>query len=141
MLATLNEIGAAETPQILVLNKIDLIPGEPDAAALARRILGDPEHQPAGAVAISARTGAGIRSAAQKIDETLPLDPLADARFAFPSARAAPLHLLHEHARVTRDALRGASTVTWRQRRRRPSGVRLQEISKWSSGKGDVQGI
>ena len=48
------------TPQILVLNKIDLIPGDPDAAVLARRILGDPEHQPAGAVAISARTGEGV---------------------------------------------------------------------------------
>ncbi|HEY2844928.1 MAG TPA: GTPase HflX, partial [Bryobacteraceae bacterium] len=50
VLATLGEIGAAETSQILVLNKADLIPGEPDAAALARRILGDPEHAPASAV-------------------------------------------------------------------------------------------
>src|SRR4029077_7616328 len=42
VLATLTEIGAAETPQILVLNKIDQIPDDPDSAALARRILSDP---------------------------------------------------------------------------------------------------
>ena len=57
VLATLNEIGAGETPQILVLNKIDLVPGEPDTSALARRILSDPEKLPAGAVAISAERG------------------------------------------------------------------------------------
>ena len=39
VIATLHEIGADETPQILVLNKVDQIPGEPDASALARRIL------------------------------------------------------------------------------------------------------
>ena len=61
VLATLREIGADTTPQILVLNKADQIPGAPDTAALARRILEDPEHQPAGAVAISARTGEGLR--------------------------------------------------------------------------------
>src|SRR5579863_9447701 len=38
---TLSEIGAAETPQILVLNKVDRIPGDPDVGALARRILAD----------------------------------------------------------------------------------------------------
>ena len=101
MLATLNEIGAGETPQILVLNKIDSeFPGEPDAAALARRILGDPEHQPAGAVAISAATGQGFDELLQKIDETLPVDPLAECTFRFPVGEGGPLHLLHEHARV-----------------------------------------
>ena len=40
VLATLQEIGAGETPQILVLNKVDQIPGEPDTRALARRIGG-----------------------------------------------------------------------------------------------------
>ena len=90
MLATLAEIGAAETPQILVLNKIDRFPGDPDAAALARRILGDPEHQPAGAVAISARTGEGFEALLKKIDETLSLDPLSDARSASPWAKARP---------------------------------------------------
>ena len=101
VMATLAEIGAAETPQILVLNKIDQIPGEPDAAALARRILHDPEHQPAGAVAISARTGAGFDALLKKIDETLPLDPVSTCMFRFRGGEGAPLHLLHEHGHVT----------------------------------------
>jgi GTP-binding protein HflX len=105
VLATLNEIGAGETPQILVLNKVDLIhiegdPGEPDSAALARRILGDPEHQPAGAVAISAATGQGFEELLQKIDQTLSVDPLAECAFRFPVGEGGPLHLVHEHARV-----------------------------------------
>ena len=104
VLATLNEIGAGETPQILVLNKIDLIhervQGEPDSAALARRILGDPEHQPAAAVAISAATGQGFEELLQKIDQTLSVDPLAECAFRFPVGEGGPLHLLHEHARV-----------------------------------------
>jgi GTP-binding protein HflX len=105
VLATLNEIGAGETPQILVLNKIDLVPmelvsGESDSVALARRILGDPEHQPAGAVAISAATGQGFEELLQKIDQTLSVDPLAECAFRFPVGEGGPLHLLHEHARV-----------------------------------------
>lgn len=101
VLATLQEIGAAETPQILVLNKVDLVPGDPDASALARRILQDPEHQPAGAAAISARTGAGIGQLLRKIDETLSLDPVSDCLFRFPAGEGAPLHWLHEHGKVT----------------------------------------
>jgi GTPase len=100
VLATLNEIGAGETPQILVLNKIDLIPGKPDTAALARRILGDPEQLPAGAVAISAASGEGFGDLLHKIDQTLSLDPLAECIFRFPLGEGAPLHLLHENARV-----------------------------------------
>ncbi len=101
VLATLNEIGAAETPQILVLNKIDQLPGDPDASALARRILSDPEHQPAGSVTVSAVTGEGFETLLEKIDETLPLDRLAKCVFRFPVGEGGPLHLLHEHARVT----------------------------------------
>jgi GTP-binding protein HflX len=97
---TLAEIGAAQTPQILVLNKVDRIPGDPDVAALARRILEDPEHQPAGAVAISASTGQGFDALLQKIDETLTVDPVSECHFRFGIAEGAPLHLLHEYAHV-----------------------------------------
>jgi GTP-binding protein HflX len=100
VLATLNEIGAGETPQILVLNKIDRIPGDPDSGSLARRILGDPERQPAGAVAISAATGQGFDELLQKIDQNLSTDPLAECSYRFPVGEGEPLHLLHEHARV-----------------------------------------
>jgi GTP-binding protein HflX len=107
VLATLAEIGAAQTPQLLVLNKSDLIPGEADAARLARRILADPEHQPAGAVAISARTGEGFDKLLAKIDDTLPLDPVSPCKFRFLVSDGAPLHLLHEFARITATRYRG----------------------------------
>ena len=130
VLATLAEIGAAETPQILVLNKADLLgsgahnglapvraddsnsvaqhepsPGPGisegvDALTLARRILADPEHQPAGAVAVSARTGEGVEELLEKIDSTLALDPVEACRFVLPAGDGGPLHLLYEHARV-----------------------------------------
>jgi len=109
VLATLSEIGAMATPQILVLNKIDKIPGEPDTASIARRILSDPDHQPAGAVAISARSGVGFEALLKKIDETLALDPVSPCVFHFPIAEGAPLHLLHEHGRVTATRYTGES--------------------------------
>jgi GTP-binding protein HflX len=111
VLATLVEVGAAETPQILVLNKSDLVPGELDAVSLARRILGDPEHQPAGAVAISAATGTGFDGLLQKIDDVLPLDRVLPAKFKFPLTEGAPLSLLHEHARVTSKKYTGKSCI------------------------------
>ena len=102
VLATLNEIGAAATPQILVLNKSDLLGADPDpAAALARRILGDPQHQPASAVAVSAATGAGFERLLEKIDQVLALDPVSAAVFRFSVSDLAPLNLLHENAQVT----------------------------------------
>jgi GTP-binding protein HflX len=101
VLATLAEIGAAETPQILVLNKIDQIPGDPDPPAIARRILGDPEHQPAGAVAISAKTGEGVDALLARADELLPVDRLSHCVFRFPVSGGAAVGLLHEYARVT----------------------------------------
>jgi GTP-binding protein HflX len=109
VLATLNEIGAGATPQILVLNKTDLISEAPDAAALARRILGDPEKQPAGAVAISAQTGAGFDELLRKIDETLSMDPVAECEFRIPAGDGASLHILHERARVLRKKYDGDS--------------------------------
>jgi GTP-binding protein HflX len=109
VLATLDQIGASQTPQILVLNKADLIPGHPDAAVLARRILGDPEHQPAGAVSISAKTGEGFDVLLKRIDEVLMLDPLEPCIFRFPISEGGPLHLLHEHARVLATRYSGES--------------------------------
>jgi GTPase len=101
VMATLQEIGADTTPQILVLNKIDQIPGEPDAASLARRILEDPDHQPASAVAISARTGAGFEALLKKIDDTLALDAVTPCTFRIPAAEGGPIHTLYQYARVT----------------------------------------
>ena len=99
-MATLREIGADRTPQILVLNKVDQIPGEPDSTALARRILEDPENLPAAAVAVSAVTGEGFAQLLQKIDQALAVDPITACSFRFPLSEGAPVHLLHERARV-----------------------------------------
>ncbi len=107
VLATLREIGADTTPQILVLNKADQIPGAPDTDALARRILEDPEHQPAGAVAISARTGEGFDALLRKIDQSLSLDPVSPCVFRIPITDGAAVHLLHRIRKGHGDALLG----------------------------------
>ena len=100
VISTLQEIGADRTPQVLVLNKADRIPGAPDASALARRILGDPAHQPQGAVLISASTGAGFEALLRKIDDTLELDAATRCTYRIPAGEGGPVHLLHEYARV-----------------------------------------
>ena len=92
----LNDIGAGETRQILVLNKVDLLPDSGgDADLLAQRILGEPSG-----IATSARSGAGIDLLLAAMDRLLPLDPVSRARFRLPAGEGALLHLLHEHARV-----------------------------------------
>jgi GTP-binding protein HflX len=96
VIATLNEIGAASKPQILVLNKID-------------RVEGTPRIPTESTIAISARTGQGLDALLQKIDETLALDPVSKCVFHFPIAEGAPLHLLHEHGRVTATRYTGES--------------------------------
>ncbi len=102
VLKVLSEIGAANTPQLLVLNKIDLAPGgHADPEAMRRRILpsGHPELQPRG-VAVSARTGQGTDALLAAVDEVLPFDPIVPATFRFPAGEGASISLLHELARV-----------------------------------------
>jgi len=103
VMKVLAEIGAAEIPQLLVLNKLDLLPDEhADAETLSRRVLTDAatvEH-PMPAVSISARTGAGMERLLEKIDRNLPFDPVVRARFRFPLTEGAKLSLLHDAGRV-----------------------------------------
>jgi len=102
VMEVLREIGAAETPQILVLNKLDLL-GEntEDIATLARRILGDSEgEQSPDAVAVSARTGEGFDRLIARIDERLSLDPVEPATFRVAAGEGGVISLLHERARV-----------------------------------------
>ena len=100
----LHEIGAASIPHLMVLNKTDLVPdsgGESDA--LVRRIAGQAEGETGPrAVAISARTGAGIDALLGAIDELIPADPLARAVFRFPLRAGAEISQVHERARVVR---------------------------------------
>ncbi len=98
--AVLAEIGAAEIPQILVMNKIDRLPAnESSAEPLAHRLLGGGRHA-ARAAAVSALTGAGVDSLLRVIDEMLPLDPVVSARLRVPASDGATLALLHEFGRV-----------------------------------------
>jgi GTP-binding protein HflX len=100
----LAEIGAAEIPQLLVLNKIDLLEtaAVPDPTDLARRLLGEAGgvHSELRAVAISAATGAGLDALLSAIDETLPLDLLVRTSLELSSGDGATLAMLHEFGRV-----------------------------------------
>ncbi len=96
----LGEIGTDRTPQILVLNKVDRLPDPSiDVSAAALRIAGE-TAAPAASVAASARTGDGVDALLDSIDRCLALDPVTRAAFRIPVAEGAPLHLLHEKARV-----------------------------------------
>jgi len=94
VLNVLNEIGAGQIPQLLVLNKGDRLqadtPARPEIAARVN----------APSVLLSALTGAGIDDMLAKIDEILPFDPVARARFRLPLSEGANLALLHDQARV-----------------------------------------
>ena len=63
----LGEIGAGAIPEVLVLNKIDLIEAE-EAAALSRRY--------PSAVLVSARTGEGLEELDLRLDSDLPSFPI-----------------------------------------------------------------
>lgn len=102
VLKVVAEIGAEQTRQILVLNKMDLL-GEAaeESDSLVQRILGEVKG-PVGtqAIPVSARTGAGFEELLKAIDSLLPLDPISRARFRIPACEGSLLHLLHEHAKV-----------------------------------------
>lgn len=109
VLEVLAEIGAAETPQLLVLNKSDRLgPDAPDdPAVLARRIVGQmASHESMEAVRaslVSARTGAGINDLLSLIDAALSFDTVRTERFQIPLTAAAEIALLHRSARVVRE--------------------------------------
>ena len=102
VLKVLADIGAEQTPQILVLNKMDcLSESEEGTESLAQRIMGEARLSARTAtVPVSARTGAGVDALLQTIDEALPLDPVSHALFRIPAGEGAPVHLLHERAKV-----------------------------------------
>jgi GTPase len=102
VLKVVAEIGAEQTRQILVLNKMDLLGVEAEESdSLAQRILGEVRGA-AGtqAIPVSARTGAGFTELLTAIDNLLPLDPIARVQFRIPAGEGSFIHLLHEHAKV-----------------------------------------
>jgi GTP-binding protein HflX len=88
VLKVLAEIGAAEIPQILIMNKMDRLPGEAG------------RHSSTRGVAISALTGAGMDRLLAAIDEALPLDPIVRATFQLSAGDGASMALLHEFGQV-----------------------------------------
>jgi GTPase len=105
----LADIGADQTRQILVLNKMDRMESTGnDTESLSQRILGEVQ---AGArteaIPVSARTGAGFAELLQAIDNALPLDPVSRQRFRIPAGEGSLIHLLHEQAKVLSSQYRG----------------------------------
>jgi len=98
----LAEIGAAEIPQILVLNKVDRLGSDAEPADIAgRRLLAAAGTTPeARAVTISALTGAGVDQLLAAIDEVLALDAPVRETFRIPAGDGATLALLHEFGKV-----------------------------------------
>ena len=104
VLKVLGEIGAENTPEILVLNKSDRLSESErnqDLATLTHRLLGETARQNATqAVLISAHTGAGIPDLLAAIDKNLVQDPVARQRFRFPLGEGRALNLLHDRAAI-----------------------------------------
>lgn len=83
--AVLTEIGADETRQIVVWNKMD----QPGAAP-----------PPDGALAISAQTGIGLDELLARIDAEVPAGSLRTITLRIPVADGAAIHWVHEHSRI-----------------------------------------
>jgi len=89
--AVLAELGVADTPVLMVLNKVDLLP-EPGALAAWR------EQHPH-AVAVSARTGAGLEDLLDALGNVL--RPAREfLELAIPHAEAAAVARLHEVGQI-----------------------------------------
>ncbi|MGH9721969.1 MAG: GTPase HflX [Bryobacteraceae bacterium] len=95
VLEVLSGIGAAENPQLLVLNKIDRVTEASTSFESICRGIGSVRP-----VEISALTGQGIGELLSAIDEVLPFDPVSRRRFRLAAGDGARIHLLHEFGRV-----------------------------------------
>ena len=98
VLRVLAEIGAASTPQVLVLTKSDQWADDPTPRVLAE--FGLASVAIPRCAAVSAHSGAGLDDLVRVIDELLPMDPLTGAWFQFSHADSGQRHLVHECARV-----------------------------------------
>jgi len=107
----LREIGASETPHILVLNKRDRLPSfeaETGADILAARLMTDPDHgSPGPAVLVSGRTGDGVADLFAAIDRVLAFDAIETATFEIPLSEGAAISMAHELGKVIRKEYEG----------------------------------
>jgi GTP-binding protein HflX len=97
----LEELGAADKPCVLVLNKTDKLTEE-ERAELLRDLSGQHALTPeaANTTAVSALSGDGIAELLALLDARMPGDPLQTVRFRFPYSEGAALSMLYEHARI-----------------------------------------
>jgi GTP-binding protein HflX len=103
VMEVVREIGAESTPQILVLNKLDLLPpGQSDPELVRERVVGSlgAGTTAPGAVVVSGLTGEGAPDLLRRIDAMLPMDLVTVERFHIPHAEGAAVHMLHEYAHV-----------------------------------------
>ena len=98
----LTEIGADQTPQLLVLNKADMLAAEDrDAELLRGRLLSDAggKLEPR-AILVSGETGYGIPALLEALDSVIPFDPIVSETFRIPNDEQSVTALLHEYGRV-----------------------------------------
>jgi len=132
----LSEIGAAGTPQILVLNKCDCLAAadpasgvtsgvtsgatRPDAAVLASRLLSavpppdaqtapDTSHAQIPAVMVSGLTGEGIAALFARIDAVLSFDTVETVSFRVPLHDGAAIASIHDRGKVLKEDYDGES--------------------------------
>jgi GTP-binding protein HflX len=86
----LERMGLAETPRLLVWNKIDLL----DASARSRLPKGPRQ------VEVSAHTGEGLETLHDAIDSALEEDPIVETEFEFSAGDGERLALLHRAGNV-----------------------------------------
>jgi GTP-binding protein HflX len=119
----LAEIGAAETPQILVLNKCDRLPPDSGAAEVlgARLLEAAGQSTSTNSVLVSGLTGAGLHDLFDMIDRVLPFDTLEIVHFQIPLSDGASIALLHECGKVLAE---GYHEDSWEIEAEAPQSVR-----------------
>ena len=98
----LADIGASQTPQILVLNKADRLPPDgTEVEVLRQRILTESsELAKTKAALISGLTGHGIPSLLELIEDAVPSEEVQIDRFRIPAGQGADISLIHEVGKV-----------------------------------------
>lgn len=100
----LQEIGAENTPQLLVLNKTDQTGGSASPGLIQRLVAAAGARE---GVAISAVTGAGCDVLLDRVEQLLPGEKLQRVHFLFPVGQTRPIHLLHEFGSVISETYDG----------------------------------